>query len=110
LPAVADARRALDPDAPIVRDDIASATSNHIFDWESGDAERTDQVFRDAEVTVSQDMLYPRVHPAPLETCGIVADFNQVSGKLTVWATSQAPHAHRTCTRWWRACPSTRSG
>ena len=70
--------------------------SNHIFDWESGDAERTDQVFRDAEVTVSQDMLYPRVHPAPLETCGIVADFNQVSGKLTVWATSQAPHAHRT--------------
>ena len=41
-------------------------------------------------------MLYPRVHPAPLETCGIVADFNQVSGKLTVWATSQAPHAHRT--------------
>ena len=96
LPAVADARRALDPDAPLVRDDITNNTSNHIFDWESGDAERTDQVFRDAEVTVSQDMLYPRVHPAPLETCGIVADFNQVSGKLTVWATSQAPHAHRT--------------
>src|SRR5262249_14865265 len=44
----------------------------------------------------SQDSVCPRVHPAPLETCGIVADFNQVSGKLTVWATSQAPHAHRT--------------
>ena len=41
-------------------------------------------------------MLYPRVHPAPLETCGIVADFHRVSGKLTIWATSQAPHAHRT--------------
>jgi len=93
-PAVADARRALDDGAPLVRDDIKD--SNHIFDWESGDAERTDQVFRDAEITVSQDMLYPRVHPAPLETCGIVADFNRVSGKLTVWATSQAPHAHRT--------------
>ena len=96
LPAVADARRALDADAPLVRDDLEGHTSNHIFDWESGDAERTDRVFRDAEVTVSQDMLYPRVHPAPLETCGIVADFNRVSGKLTVWATSQAPHAHRT--------------
>ena len=96
LPAVADARRALDPDAPLVRDDLEDHTSNHIFDWESGDAERTDRVFRDAEITVSQDMLYPRVHPAPLETCGIVADFNRVSGKLTVWATSQAPHAHRT--------------
>jgi len=96
LPAVADARRALDDGAPLVRDDHPGRTGNHIFDWESGDAERTDRVFRDAEVTVSQDMLYPRVHPAPLETCGIVADFNRVSGKLTVWATSQAPHAHRT--------------
>src|ERR1019366_3566268 len=69
---------------------------NHIFDWEAGDAARTEAVFRDAEITVSQDMLYPRVHPAPLETCGAVADFDQVTGKLTIWATSQAPHAHRT--------------
>ena len=25
-----------------------------------------------------------------------MADFDQVSGKLTIWATTQAPHAHRT--------------
>ena len=96
LPPVIDARQALDPGAPLVRDDHPGRADNHIFDWEAGDAERTDAVFRAAEVTVSQDMLYPRVHPAPLETCGIVADFEQISGKLTVWATSQAPHAHRT--------------
>ncbi len=96
LPPVVDARRALDPGAPLVRDDQPGRTDNHIFDWEAGDAERADAVFRAAEITVSQDMLYPRVHPAPLETCGIVADFDQVSGKLTAWATSQAPHAHRT--------------
>ena len=96
LPAVVDARRALDAGAPVIRDDVAGHDDNHIFDWEAGDAARTEQVFRDAEVTVSQHMLYPRVHPAPLETCGIVADFDRVSGKLTVWATSQAPHAHRT--------------
>jgi carbon-monoxide dehydrogenase large subunit len=36
------------------------------------------------------------VHPAPLETCGSVADFDKVTGKLTVWTTTQAPHAHRT--------------
>jgi carbon-monoxide dehydrogenase large subunit len=99
LPAVIDARRALDAGAPVIRDDLAQKTGragNHIFDWETGDAARTERVFRDAEVTVTQDMLYPRVHPAPLETCGIVADFDQVTGKLTVWATSQAPHAHRT--------------
>ena len=96
LPAVVDARRALDTGAPVIRDDRVHQASNHIFDWEAGDAARTEQVFRDAEVTVTQDMLYPRVHPAPLETCGIVADFDRVSGKLTIWATTQAPHAHRT--------------
>ena len=96
LPAVIDARRALDAGAPVIRDDLEHKTDNHIFDWEAGDAARAEQVFRDAEVTVTQDMLYPRVHPAPLETCGIVADFERVSGKLTVWVTSQAPHAHRT--------------
>jgi len=96
LPAVVDARRALDPGAPLIRDDLPDATSNHIFDWETGDAARTGAVFDDAEVTITQDMLYPRVHPAPLETCGVVAHFDQVSGKLTLWATTQAPHAHRT--------------
>jgi carbon-monoxide dehydrogenase large subunit len=96
LPAVADARRALDADAPVIRDDQAGRTDNHIFDWEAGDAERTEAVFRDAEVRVAQDMLYPRVHPAPLETCGAIADYDRVADKLTVWATTQAPHAHRT--------------
>ena len=96
LPAVVDARHALDPGAPVIRDDKAGQAGNHIFDWEAGDAERTEAVFRDAEVTVAQDMLYPRVHPAPMETCGAVADFDPVTGKLTIWQTSQAPHAHRT--------------
>jgi carbon-monoxide dehydrogenase large subunit len=41
-------------------------------------------------------MYIPRIHPAPIETCGCVADFNKATGKLTVWMTSQAPHAHRT--------------
>jgi aerobic carbon-monoxide dehydrogenase large subunit len=45
---------------------------------------------------VRRDMIYPRCHPAPLETCGAVADMDPVSGKLTLWTTSQAPHAHRT--------------
>ena len=96
LPAVIDARHALDPDAPLIRDDLPGCTSNHIFDWETGDAARTQAVFDDAEVTISQVMLYPRVHPAPLETCGAVAQYDQVSGKLTIWETTQAPHAHRT--------------
>ena len=52
--------------------------------------------FANADVVVAQDILYPRVHPAPMETCGTVADMDPVTGKLTVWTTTQAPHAHRT--------------
>ncbi|MHB8457174.1 MAG: aerobic carbon-monoxide dehydrogenase large subunit, partial [Acidimicrobiales bacterium] len=96
LPPVVDAKRSLDKDAPVIRDDIEGKTDNHIFDWESGDKEETDAVFARADVVVTQDMLYPRVHPAPMETCGQIADMNKVTGKLTIWCTTQAPHAHRT--------------
>jgi aerobic carbon-monoxide dehydrogenase large subunit len=96
LPAVVDPRRALDPDAPVIRDDKPGQTDNHLFDWESGDRAATDRVFARAEVVVEQDLVFPRSHPAPMETCGAVAQFDPVSGKLTVWCTTQAPHAHRT--------------
>jgi aerobic carbon-monoxide dehydrogenase large subunit len=96
LPPVIDAERALDPGAPLVRDDLAGKADNHIFDWEAGDEAATAAAFAAADVVVTQDMLYPRSHPAPLETCGMIADLETVSGKLTLWATTQAPHAHRT--------------
>jgi aerobic carbon-monoxide dehydrogenase large subunit len=96
LPAVIDAESALDPGAPVVRDDVPGKADNHIFDWMAGDRAAADAAFAAADVVVAQDMLYPRVHPAPLETCGAVADMDEVTGKLTVWSTSQAPHAHRT--------------
>ncbi len=96
LDAVVDAKHALDDDAPIVRDDLEGRTDNHIYDWEAGDAAKCDEVFSNAEVVVTQEMLYPRVHPAPMETCGSVASMDPISGKLTIWTTTQAPHAHRT--------------
>jgi aerobic carbon-monoxide dehydrogenase large subunit len=96
LPAVVDARKALDEGAPVIRDDKEGKADNHIFDWESGDKAKTDEIFAQAEVVVAEDVLYPRVHPAPLETCGSVADFDKVTGKLTLWCNTQAPHAHRT--------------
>jgi aerobic carbon-monoxide dehydrogenase large subunit len=96
LPPVIDARRALDPEAAVIRDDIEGKADNHIFDWEVGDQAATDAAFASAEVVVEQDILYPRVHPAPLETCGAIADMDKVTGKLTIYCNTQAPHAHRT--------------
>jgi carbon-monoxide dehydrogenase large subunit len=96
LPAVVNVRTALDPSTPVIRDDLAGKTDNHCFDWETGDKAATDAAFAGADTVVSQDMVYPRVHPAPLETCGAVADYDAVDGALTLWSTTQAPHAHRT--------------
>ncbi|HEX4692139.1 MAG TPA: aerobic carbon-monoxide dehydrogenase large subunit [Solirubrobacteraceae bacterium] len=97
LPAVVDPHRALEPDAPVIRDDKEGQTSNHIFDWEAGDKAETDRVFDDADVVVvTQEVPFQRVHPCPLETCGAVADYDAVTGKLRLWCTTQAPHAHRT--------------
>ncbi len=96
LPPVIDAQRALDPDAPVIRDDKEGQTNNHIFDWEAGDKAKTDAAFAAADVVVVQQMLYPRSHPAPMETCGVVAHMDKVTGKLVLWSNTQAPHAHRT--------------
>src|SRR4051812_14440670 len=99
LEPVVDPRAALRPGAPEVREDRAqrdAARPNHVFDWEAGDAAATAAAFARADVVVEQDMVFPRSHPAPMETCGALAEFDPVAGKLTVWATTQAPHAHRT--------------
>ena len=97
LPAVVDAKKALDPDAPIIRDDKEGKTDNIVYEsWEAGDKEATEAAFAKADVVVTEQILYPRVHPAPMETCGSVAHMDPVTGKLTLWTTTQAPHAHRT--------------
>jgi aerobic carbon-monoxide dehydrogenase large subunit len=95
LPVLVDPHRALDPDAPILREDRDEKT-NHIFHWEVGDRQATEKVFQSAPVKAKLDAVFPRCHPAPLETCGCVADYNAATGRLTLWETSQAPHAHRT--------------
>jgi len=97
LPAVVDAKKALEPDAPIIRDDKEGKTDNIVYEsWEAGDKAATDAAFAAADVVVTEQILYPRVHPAPMETCGSVAHMDPVTGKLTLWTTTQAPHAHRT--------------
>ena len=96
LEPVIDVRRALEPSAPVIRDDLDGKTDNHCFDWQTGDEAATEAVFATADVVVQQDIVYPRVHPAPMETCGAVADYDGIDGKLTLYSTTQAPHAHRT--------------
>ena len=105
LPALTDANRSMDEDAPVLREDIADKAEgahgprrhpNHVFTWEAGDRAATEQALAGAEVVAEELIVYQRVHPCPLETCGCVASMDKVNGKLTLWGTFQAPHAVRT--------------
>src|SRR5215217_6789735 len=97
LPAVVNARKALDADAPLIRDDKSGQRDNLASPtWEAGDEASTDKAFAEADTVVTRDIIYPRCHPAPLETCGIIADFDPATGQLDIYNGNQAPHAHRT--------------
>ncbi len=105
LPPLVDALKAMEPDAPLLREDIKDKTEgahgprkhhNHIFTWSAGDPEATEEIFKQAPVTVKEYLHHPRVHPCPLETCCSVASMDKVKGELTVWGTFQAPHVVRT--------------
>src|SRR5438094_5107830 len=96
LPVVVDPFKALEPGVPVLRTDKKDKKDNHIWHWEVGDRTATERIFKEAEVTVKQDIYLPRIHVSSIKTCGCVADFDKVNGKLTVWMTTQAPHAIRT--------------
>ncbi len=96
LPVVVDPFKALEPGAPVLRTDKKDKKDNHIFHWEVGDKSGTDKALRGSDVLVKQDLYIPRIHVASIETCGCVADFDRAQGKLTVYMTTQAPHAIRT--------------
>ncbi len=105
LPIVVDPFKAMEADAPCLREDIREKTDgahgkrkhhNHIFCWEAGDRESADAAFDKAEVKVKELVSYQRVHPAPLETCACLASMDKIKGELTVYGTFQAPHVVRT--------------
>jgi len=105
LPVVIDPFKAMDKDAPELREDLRGKTSgvhgarghhNHVFNWQIGDKDLTDVAFKKADVTIKELISYHRTHPSPLETCQAVASYDKVKGELTVWGTFQAPHVIRT--------------
>ncbi|MCI4664591.1 MAG: aerobic carbon-monoxide dehydrogenase large subunit [Neomegalonema sp.] len=105
LTPLVDAFKSLQPDAPLLREDIKDKKEgahgprkhhNHIFTWTAGDAEATEAAFQKADVVVKEYLAHPRVHPCPLETCGSVAHFDKINSHLTLWGTFQAPHVVRT--------------
>jgi carbon-monoxide dehydrogenase large subunit len=93
LPVVADPFTAK-KDEVLLRPDREQKT-NQIYHWEVGDRAAATNALEKSPVRVRQRIWFQRCHPAPLEPCGCVAQFDTM-GRLQFYVTSQAPHVYRT--------------
>ena len=94
LPSVINPEAAAKPDAPQLHPDIEG---NQAFHWvvSGGDV---DAAFKEAEATgviVKERIIQQRLIPNAMETRAAVAQYNQASGELTLWNTTQNPHIVR---------------
>ena len=97
LPVVVDPFKALEPGAPVLRTDKPGKKDNHIFHWEVGDRAAHRQGVQgrrrswSSSASTSRASTWPPSRPAAAWPPSTRRD-----GKLTVWMTTQAPHAIRT--------------
>jgi carbon-monoxide dehydrogenase large subunit len=91
LPAVVDARRAVEDGAPELHEE---APGNRCFHWKvsGGDVEKA---FADAAVVVRETIRNQRLIPNAMEPRAALAQYNAASGDVTLWVTSQNPHIVR---------------
>lgn len=91
LEAVTDARAALDPQAPLLHE-AAGTNLAAEFTQQVGDA---GAALATADLVVTLELSIGRHAAVPLETRGLVAEYDSGSGRLTVWGPTKVPHFNR---------------
>ncbi len=91
LPCVVDPLAALADDAPLVEPDFAS---NLVLSVAAAKGD-PDAAFAAAPVVVEDSFTMQRHLAAPLETRGVLAGVDPLTGALTVWASTQTAHVLR---------------
>ncbi|MBV8818434.1 MAG: xanthine dehydrogenase family protein molybdopterin-binding subunit, partial [Acidobacteriaceae bacterium] len=92
LPAVTDPEKAIAAGAPAVHPEWPDNVAFN-YHQEGGDV---DKAFAEADVVVKQRITSQRLIPSPMETRGVVADYNAGDKSLTMWSSTQIPHLLRT--------------
>ena len=91
LPSVTATDKAAASGAPTIH---AGAPGNVAFKWELGGGD-VDAAFKQAAVTVKKRIVNQRLVANPMEPRACLARFDEATGELTLWVTSQNPHVHR---------------
>ena len=86
LPAVVDPEAALAPDAPILYDELGS---NMAFRSQAGGGD-IKAAFANADRTFRLRVVNQRLAPSSMEPRACMFDFDQASGELTAWVSTQA--------------------
>ena len=92
LPAIVDARLALEPGSPILHPAFGT---NLVFDVEHGDAGAADAAFRAAEHVTALDLTNNRLAPCPMEPRSLIGWYDATEDRYTLWSPSQNPHSLR---------------
>jgi carbon-monoxide dehydrogenase large subunit len=93
LPSVTATEQAAGAGAPKIHE---AAAGNVAFKWALGDGAATDAAFKTAgAVTVKKRIVNQRLVANAMEPRACVARFDEATGELTLWVTSQNPHVHR---------------
>src|SRR5262245_18831235 len=91
LPSVTATDRASQSNAPQLH---AGAPGNVAFKWELGGGD-VDAAFKSAAVVVKKRIVNQRLVANAMEPRACVARYEDATGELTLWVTSQNPHVHR---------------
>src|SRR5581483_7229807 len=94
LPAVTDPEAALAPGAPQLWDEIPGNAVLRDQPFGASEEEIA-AAFAQADVIVKERMTAARLAPSAIETRGVVVRYERWDDRLTIWATSQAPHRVR---------------
>jgi carbon-monoxide dehydrogenase large subunit len=92
LPAVTTAQAALEPEAPILHEGWDSNLAYHMH---AGDGDVT-AALEAAAHRVRLRLVVPRVASMYIEPKAVLASYDPLEGRMTVWASSQTPHGMRT--------------
>ncbi|MEM7532091.1 MAG: xanthine dehydrogenase family protein molybdopterin-binding subunit [Chloroflexota bacterium] len=106
LDAVADLEMAIQPDSPAVHDDVAlvdNTTRNdmlaanqlnnvnaHVVQAK-GNGDKFDEIAANAHTVIKRRFYYDHGSSAPMETRGVVAEWDHRAQRMTIWDTTQAP-------------------
>ncbi|MBX3059410.1 MAG: xanthine dehydrogenase family protein molybdopterin-binding subunit [Anaerolineae bacterium] len=87
LTAVTNLEQALQPNAPLVHDDLGSNISAHVVQKKGEYATAKSQ----ADLLISRRFHYDHGIAAAMENRGVVAEWDRRAQRLTIWDTTQAP-------------------